>query len=267
MKYLSCRHFSGELAQCIQNECSGILTVFQVGDQLLVMASLIFGGRVKPFIFIHAVHFACKSSNLRTNNHHSHGTVAWQSNKRENFFISPRVSLLEFQGQLCVVVHTEVHTRTLKIFQRANNDRFNFDNSSLERSCCDVGAVNSLLVLTTRFGGGNPYSSDQSSNSPDGANPCPPIGRGQTRPVDPLVPAQSEGRTEHDCTEFVVPGLKPSSDLGEHRSSAKYLRDRTTARLRGYSAALPSTRAVIRPNVGEARPPRERRRYLDSGIE
>lgn len=29
----------------------------------------------------------------------------------------------------------------------------------------------------------------------------------------------------------------------------------------------PSTRGLIRPGVGEARPPRERRRYLDSGME
>ena len=32
-------------------------------------------------------------------------------------------------------------------------------------------------------------------------------------------------------------------------------------------APVPSTRGMIRPGVGEARPPRERRQYLDSGME
>ena len=32
-------------------------------------------------------------------------------------------------------------------------------------------------------------------------------------------------------------------------------------------APAPGVQGVIRPGVGEARPPRERRRYLDSGME
>jgi len=36
---------------------------------------------------------------------------------------------------------------------------------------------------------------------------------------------------------------------------------------RALVAPAPSTRGMIRPGVGEARPPHERRRYLDSGME
>jgi hypothetical protein len=36
---------------------------------------------------------------------------------------------------------------------------------------------------------------------------------------------------------------------------------------RALAAPSPSTRGMIRPGVGEARPPRERRQYLDSGME
>jgi hypothetical protein len=36
---------------------------------------------------------------------------------------------------------------------------------------------------------------------------------------------------------------------------------------RAFVAPAPSTRGMIRTGVGEARPLRERRRYLDSGME
>lgn len=36
---------------------------------------------------------------------------------------------------------------------------------------------------------------------------------------------------------------------------------------RALAAPAPSTRGMIRPGVGEARPLRERRQYLDSGME
>lgn len=36
---------------------------------------------------------------------------------------------------------------------------------------------------------------------------------------------------------------------------------------RALAAPAPSTRGMIRSGVGEARPPRERRQYLDSGME
>lgn len=36
---------------------------------------------------------------------------------------------------------------------------------------------------------------------------------------------------------------------------------------RTLAAPAPSTRGMIRPGVGEARRPRERRQYLDSGME
>jgi len=193
--------------------------------------------------------------------------MLWNSDKWHQLFWLPYRSLRDegmylgvITGDVLVNVPVHYHRNVVeRSFHKLDTD--DQPSNSYKRKVF-FSAVSPSLLTSCK-----PNCDRESSNCADCACPCAPVGRRQPRPADPFVCAQAKGRAEHNCAESVVPGLKPSSDLGEHRSSAKYLRDRTTARLRGYSAALPSTRAVIRPSIGEARPPRERRRYLNSIME
>ena len=190
----------------------------------------------------------------------------WNSNKRYQLFGRPYWRLRDEEMNLRVI--TSDASSDVRVHHDHNGIEHSFYNFDTECQASNsyegkvfLGAVSSSL-LTSR----EPDCDSESSNCTDRTRPRAPVGRGQMRPVDPLIRAQSEGCTEHDCTEFVVPGLKPRSDLDNHRSSAKYSRDRTMAHLRGRSTVFPITQGAIRPCIGKARPPRDRRCYLDSGM-
>lgn len=227
MKNLSCRHFNGEPGESIQNGRNRNMAFCQVSYQFFLFLLLRFFRPSMPSTGVHFAHCAYKNSNLSPYNHHFHRTVIWQYYQRKYIFVRPRTCLFEFQRKLIIILGAIKAAIGLEEIQGSRETRLISFKWSSERRSSYVRAVVRLFILATSFGISDPYRSDQRRDSSNSSDPCPPIGRGQTRPVNPLVPAQSEGRAEHDCTEFVVPGLKPRSDLGNHRSSAKFSRNRS----------------------------------------
>ena len=169
-----------------------------------------------------------KAFNLGRRVSQSRRQMIWDPDKWDELFRFPN-------GALCNE-HRHSHVVTSKVLA---DIRLHHHDDSIERLFYDLDTeyqtskrhkskvffiADSPPLLTSC----DPDCNGQGGNRTNCACPCAPIGSCKARPPNIFIARKSYSGRKCDHCEFVVPGLKPVSDLGKHRSSMKYFWDRST---------------------------------------